>query len=495
MSGSEMKMPELSDVGLYGLAVMGQNFALNMASHGFSVSVSNRSPAKVDATVERAKAEGNLPMKGFKDPKEFVKSLSKPRKVILLVQAGAAVDASIATLSEFMEEGDIIVDGGNEWFPNSQRRAKELEEKKILFVGMGISGGEEGARNGPSLMPGGPKEAFDALEPIITKCAAQVDGPCTTYLGNIGSGNYVKMVHNGIEYGDMQLIAEVYDILKHAAGMSNDELAATFEDWNTSELQSFLVEITAVIFSRKDDLTEDGYVVDKILDKTGMKGTGRWTIQEAAERSTAAPTMAAALDARYISGRKAERIEASKVLKGPGAMPKVPKEQLVEDMKAALYCSKICSYAQGMNLIKSASEHYEWGVNLGECARIWKGGCIIRAAFLDDIKRAYVRNPHLDNLLIDPDFSAQILERQAAWRRVVTLCIASGIAAPAMTASLSYFDSYRRARLPANLVQAQRDFFGAHTYERVDKEGTFHCLWDDTHKDIGDVAGRIAGEL
>ncbi|CAN0528601.1 unnamed protein product, partial [Ectocarpus sp. 12 AP-2014] len=259
--------------------------------------------------------------------------------------------------------------------------------------------------------------------------------------------------------------------------------------------QSFLIEITAVIFSRKDDLTDSGYVVDKILDKTGMKGTGRWTIQEAAERSTAAPTMSAALDARYISGRKAERVEAAKTLTGPTDIPKVSKEQLVEDIKAALYCSKICSYAQGMNLIKSASNHFEWGVDLGECARIWKGGCIIRAAFLDDIKRAYVRDPELDNLLVDPDFTAQILERQASWRRVVTLCVASGIAAPAMTASLSYFDSYRRARLPANLVQAQRDFFGAHTYERVDKEGTFHCLWDDTHKDIGDVTGRIAGEL
>ncbi|CAM9470284.1 unnamed protein product [Ectocarpus sp. 12 AP-2014] len=486
----------LSDIGLYGLAVMGQNFALNMASHGFSVSVCNRSPGKVDTTVERAKEEGDLPLVGFKEPKEFIESLAKPRKVLLLVQAGAAVDATIANLSEFMEEGDILVDCGNEWFPNSQRRAKELEPKKIMFVGMGISGGEEGARNGPSLMPGGPKEAFDALAPIITKCAAQVnDGPCTTYLGSIGSGNYVKMVHNGVEYGDMQLIAEVYDVLKHVAGMDNDELAATFGDWNTGELQSFLIEITAVIFSRKDDLTDSGYVVDKILDKTGMKGTGRWTIQEAAERSTAAPTMSAALDARYISGRKAERVEAAKTLTGPTDIPKVSKEQLVEDIKAALYCSKICSYAQGMNLIKSASNHFEWGVDLGECARIWKGGCIIRAAFLDDIKRAYVRDPELDNLLVDPDFTAQILERQASWRRVVTLCVASGIAAPAMTASLSYFDSYRRARLPANLVQAQRDFFGAHTYERVDKEGTFHCLWDDTHKDIGDVTGRIAGEL
>ncbi|CAM9112169.1 unnamed protein product [Discosporangium mesarthrocarpum] len=493
---AEESTPVLSDVGLYGLAVMGQNFALNMASHGFRVSVCNRSPDKVDATVARAKDEGDVPLVGFKDPQEFVMSLSTPRKIILLVQAGKPVDSTIGVLSEYMEEGDVLVDGGNEWFPNSQRRAEELAPKKIMFVGMGISGGEEGARNGPSLMPGGPKAAFDILEPIITKCAAQVDdGACTTYLGPIGSGNYVKMVHNGIEYGDMQLIAEVYDVLKHVAGMPNEELAATFESWNTGELQSFLIEITSKIFSKKDDKTDEGYVLDKILDKTGMKGTGRWTIQEAAERSTAAPTMAAALDARYLSGRKTEREKAAGVLSGPGSIPAVPKEQLVQDIKAALYCSKVCSYAQGMNLIKSASEHFDWGVDLGECARIWKGGCIIRAAFLDDIKAAYVRDPELPNLLVDPDFAAQLLERQSAWRRVVTLCVASGIAAPAMTASLSYFDSYRRARLPANLVQAQRDFFGAHTYERVDMEGTFHCLWDDTHKEIGDVAGRIAGEL
>ncbi|CAM9134684.1 unnamed protein product [Choristocarpus tenellus] len=489
-------MEALSDVGLYGLAVMGQNFALNMASHGFRVSVCNRSPEKVDATVERAKEEGDLPLVGFKDPKEFVMSLSTPRKIIILVQAGKPVDATIDVLSAHMEPGDVLVDGGNEWFPNSQRRGEELEAKSILFVGMGISGGEEGARNGPSLMPGGPKKAFDLLEPIITKCAAQVDdGPCTTYLGSIGSGNYVKMVHNGIEYGDMQLIAEVYDVLKNVAGLSNEELASTFESWNTGELQSFLVEITASIFGKKDDKTDEGYVVDKILDKTGMKGTGRWTVQEAAERSTAAPTMAAALDARYLSGRKDERIRAATVLSGPSEIPAVAKEQLVTDLKAALYCSKVCSYAQGMCLIKSASEHFEWGVDLGECARIWKGGCIIRAAFLDDIKRAYKIDSSLSNMLVDPFFASQLLERQAAWRRVVSLCVASGIAAPAMTASLSYFDSYRRARLPANLVQAQRDFFGAHTYERIDMEGTYHCLWDVTHKDIGDVSGRIAGEL
>jgi 6-phosphogluconate dehydrogenase len=481
--------------------------------------VSNRSPGKVDDTVARAKDEGNLPLTGHKDPKDFIavsaggpvssanltshprhpssiQSLVKPRKVIILVQAGAAVDSTIALLSESMEAGDIIVDGGNEWFPNSQRRAKELEPKGIMFVGMGVSGGEEGARKGPSLMPGGPKEAFDILEPIITKAAAQVDdGPCTTYLGGIGSGNYVKMVHNGIEYGDMQLIAEAYGVLKEVAGMDNEELAATFVDWNSTELESFLIEITGKILAKKDDLTSEGYVVDKILDKTGMKGTGRWTIQEAAEQSVAAPTMAAALDARYLSARKDERVAASAVLEGPAQFPKVLKKQLIADVQAALYCSKICSYAQGMCLIKAASEKNGWGIDLGECARIWKGGCIIRAGFLNNIKAAYVRNPNLANLLVDPEFAASITMRQNAWRRVVSLCVASGIPCPSMCSSLTYFDTYRRANLTANLVQAQRDFFGGHTYERIDREGAYHCLWDDSHKDIGDLSGRRAGEL
>mmetsp|Transcript_27636 Transcript_27636/g.36259 ORF Transcript_27636/g.36259 Transcript_27636/m.36259 type:complete len:486 (+) Transcript_27636:184-1641(+) len=485
----------MSQIGLYGLAVMGQNFALNMASHGFTVSVCNRSPAKVDTTVQRAVDEGNLPIQGFKDPEEFVKSLEKPRKVILLVMAGKPVDDTIELLSKHMEAGDVIVDGGNEWFPNSIRRAEALQETGIMFVGMGISGGEEGARNGPSLMPGGPKEAFDLLEPILTACAAQVDGPCTTYLGPIGAGNYVKMVHNGIEYGDMQLISECYDVLKVAGGLTNDELAATFTEWNGAELQSYLIEITAAIFAKRDDLTDEGFVVDKIMDKTGMKGTGRWTIQEAAERSVSAPTMSGALDARYISGRRDERIAASAILKGPTEIPAVDRNQLVEDVKQAMYAAKICSYAQGMCLIRAASDHHGWNVDLGECARIWKGGCIIRAVFLDSIKAAFDRDPNLPNLLVDPNFAAELNNRQPSWRRVVSLCVASGIACPSLAGSLNYFDSYRRERLPANLTQAQRDFFGGHTYERIDREGAFHCSWTDTHKDIGDVNQRTAGEL
>ncbi|KAG1708633.1 hypothetical protein DVH05_022259 [Phytophthora capsici] len=489
-------MADLSDIGLFGLAVMGQNFALNMASHGFKVSVCNRSPDKVDATVQRAKDEGNLPLVGFKEMKDFVASLARPRKVIILVVAGKPVDLTIAALSEFMEPGDIIVDGGNEWFPNSVRRASELEPKGIHFVGMGVSGGEEGARNGPSLMPGGPKEAFDALEPIITKCAAQVDdGACTTYLGPIGSGNYVKMVHNGIEYGDMQLIAEAYDILKIAGGLTNEELANVFDEWNKSELESFLIEITAQIFAKKDDLTDDGYVVDKILDKTGMKGTGRWTVQEAAERSIAAPTITASLDARYLSARKDERVFASKILSGPSEIPAVDKQQLIDDVRQALYASKICSYAQGLNLIREAGVQMGWNVDLGECARIWKGGCIIRAKFLDRIKSAYTKDASLISLLVDPDFAAELQARQYSWRRVVSLAVASGIPTPSFAGSLNYYDTFRRERLPANLTQAQRDFFGGHTYERTDREGLYHCAWSAAHHSIGDVSERIRGNL
>jgi 6-phosphogluconate dehydrogenase len=484
------------DIGLWGLAVMGQNFSLNMAEHGFRVCVGNRSPEKVTATVQRAKDEGNLPLIGSYSAKDFCSQLSKPRKIVILVQAGAPVDETIANLSAFLEPGDIIVDGGNEWYPNTIRRGEELAKQGILFVGMGISGGEEGARNGPSLMPGGPKEAYDALEPIITKCAAQVgDEACTGYLGPVGSGNYVKMVHNGIEYGDMQLIGEVYDILRRVVGLTNDEMAALFEEWNKGELSSFLIEITSKILAKKDDLTGQGQVVDYVLDKTGMKGTGRWTIQEAAEHSVAAPTLAASLDARYISGRKEERVAASKILEGPMTMPTFDKEQVLADLQAALYCAKVCSYAQGLGIIQAASDHHNWNVNLSSCARMWRGGCIIRAELLGKIQDALARNVNLPNVMVDPTFAAELNARHMAWRRVITLSIATGIACPALSASLTYYDQYRRESLSANLVQAQRDFFGGHTYERTDRSGTFHTAWTEAHKDIGDLAGRVAGEL
>ncbi|KAL9180275.1 hypothetical protein ACHAXT_008245 [Thalassiosira profunda] len=487
------------DVGLYGLAVMGQNFALNMASHGFKVCVGNRSPSKVELTVARAKDEGDLPLVGSSDVEDFVKQLSKPRKVIILVMAGKPVDDTIAKLTQYMEAGDVIVDGGNEWFHNTLRRSKELEAKGIHFVGMGISGGEEGARNGPSLMPGGPKVAYDMIEPIITKCAAQVhDGPCTGYLGPAGAGNYVKMVHNGIEYGDMQLIGEVYDIMRNVLKLSNEEMAAAFAEWNKSELESYLIEITATILGKKDDVTGEGYVVDKVLDKTGMKGTGRWTIQEAAERSVAAPTMAASLDARYISARKDERVKASSILKGPemtAAEIPVHKGQLLDDLKAALYAAKVCSYAQGLGIIKAASDDMHWNVNLSDCARMWKGGCIIRAALLQKIQDALARDKNLPNLLQDPVIAGEINDRTAAWRRVAVVAIGYGVSTPSLCASLNYFDSYRRSSLPANLTQAQRDFFGGHTYERTDRDGVFHTAWTDAHKSIGDISERKAGEV
>ena len=368
-----------------------------------------------------------------------------------------------------MEAGDTIIDGGNEWFPNTIRRGAELAPRGINYMGMGVSGGEEGARHGPSLMPGGPRASYDHLKPILEAISAKTDsGPCVTYIGELGSGNYVKMVHNGIEYGDMQLIAEAYDILKNVGGLTNEELAAVFADWNRGELDSFLIEITAKIFARKEDDGSGRYIVDAVLDKTGAKGTGAMTVKEAADRGIASPTIAASLDARYLSSLKAERVIAATILRGPEALPRVDKAALIEDVRAALYSAKICSYAQGMNLIREASKQLGWTVDLGECARIWKGGCIIRAKFLDRIKRAYDANPKLANLLVDPDFAAEVNARQGAWRRVVSLCVASGIACPSFSASLGYFDQYRRARLPANLTQAQRDFFGSHTYERVD---------------------------
>ena len=406
-------------------------------------------------------------------------------RVIILVKAGSPVDATIDGLLEFMEPGDIIIDGGNEWYENTERRAAKVAERGIRYLGMGVSGGEEGARNGPSLMPGGDKAAFDAIEAVITKVAAQVDdGPCTMYVGPGGAGNFVKMVHNGIEYGDMQLISEAYDVLKTVGGLTNEELAAAFTEWNAGELSSFLVEISAIIFAKPDDRGE-GAIIDKILDKTGMKGTGKWTVQQAADLSVAAPTIEASLDARFLSGLKDERVAAAAVFDGLGVGAPAPppgaavdKAALVAKVRSALYAAKICSYAQGMNIIRAKSEAQGWGIDLGSLARIWKGGCIIRAAFLDDIRAAYAADPALPSLLVDPFFAKGLADRQAAWREVVALAVSSGVAVPGMTASLAYFDTYRRARTPANLVQAQRDFFGSHTYERTDGQaGWFHTLW------------------
>uniref|UniRef100_A0A7S3E2N1 6-phosphogluconate dehydrogenase, decarboxylating n=1 Tax=Chloropicon laureae TaxID=464258 RepID=A0A7S3E2N1_9CHLO len=483
---------KLSQLGLVGLAVMGQNLALNVASKGFSISVYNRSYAKTEQCVKRAAKEdlaANLT--GYDDLEAFVQSLERPRNVVLLVKAGAPVDGTIESLLTYLEPGDAIIDGGNEWYQNTEMRQKKvLEEKGILYMGMGVSGGEEGARNGPSMMPGGNKDVWDRVKPVLSKVAAQVDdGPCVTYIGKGGSGNFVKMVHNGIEYGDMQLIAEAYDVLKTLGGLTNAELEACFSEWNKGELESFLVETSATIFAKKDDQQPqeaNEYLVDKILDKTGMKGTGKWTVQQAAELSVAAGTVAASLDARFLSGLKSERVEASEFyakigLGEPKPLEAVEKQQLMSDVRQALFASKICSYAQGMNIIKAKSLEEEWDIPLGELARIWKGGCIIRAGFLDQIKDAYQSNPELKNLLMDPNFANALVTRQSAWRRVVAMAVQSGVSVPGMSNSLAYFDSYRRHSLPANLVQAQRDFFGSHTYQRIDKPETewFHTLWSD----------------
>ena len=491
-----MALEATCDVGLYGLAVMGQNFALNMASKGFRVAVCNRSPEKVDITVTRAADEGELPLQGFKDPADFVASIKRPRRVMMLVMAGKPVDDTISLLSLHLEEGDVLVDGGNEWFPNTIRRGADLKDLGIHFVGMGVSGGEDGARHGSSLMPGCDKVVFDLLEPILNECAAQVGGDaCTTHCGPLGAGNYVKMVHNGIEYGDMQLIAEVYDALKVAGGLDNEALKRCFEDWNESELQSYLIEITAVILGKETSDGSGAYVVDQIVDQTGMKGTGRWTVQEAAEQSAPCPTLTSALDARYLSARKEERVEASITLLGPSEIPQVDIGQLVDDAKQALYMAKVCSYAQGMELIRAASEAHDWQINRAECARIWKGGCIIRAAFLDRIQAAFTKNPDLSNLMMDSSFAAELNSRQLATRRFVTLAMSCGVPVPALSASLCYFDSYRRARLPANLTQAQRDFFGGHSYKKVGEEGDFHTAWTDAHHDLGSLKERNTGNL
>lgn len=474
----------VADIGMVGLAVMGQNLALNLADKGFTVAVHNRSASKVRDTVSRAASE-NLSERiiGREDMGEFVKSLARPRKVIMLVKAGAPVDATITALRELLDEGDLIIDGGNEFYTNTERRGKELAERGILYMGMGVSGGEEGARYGPSLMPGGERAAWDLVSEMFTKVAAQVDGEaCVTYIGPGGAGNYVKMVHNGIEYGDMQLIGEAYDLLRNVGGLSPEEISTVFAEWNDAELKSFLVEITTSILKTKDDVVIDGtYLIDRVLDKTGSKGTGMWTIQEAAARAIPAPTMAAALEARYLSALKEDRVSASSVLAGPS--PSVQKDPefskaLVADVRKALYASKICSYAQGMNLIRQAGLDGEWDLDLGKIAKIWKGGCIIRAKFLDRIKAAYDRNAKLESLLVDAEFAEELASAQDSWRRVVTIAVANGVAVPSMSGSLAYYDAYRRSVLPSSqMVQAQRDFFGSHTYKRTDDGATYHTRW------------------
>ncbi len=466
----------MADFGVIGLGVMGRNLALNVADHGFPVAVWNRTVEAVDKFVAENPGQ---PLTGARTPELLVKSLVRPRRILLLVQAGAAVDETIDRLKPLLERDDILIDGGNTWFEDTRRREAALRGSGIRFFGMGVSGGEEGARYGPSLMPGGERAAYEHVKPILEAIAAKTDsGPCVTWIGPDGAGHFVKMVHNGIEYGDMQLIAEAYDLLRTTLGLGAGEIASAFEEWNRGPLESFLIELTARVLKVQDPETGRP-LVDLVLDKAGQKGTGKWTAQVALDLGVPVPTIAAAVDARLLSSMKDERVAASQRLRGPQATPPPARAPMIWSVRDGLWAAKICSYAQGMALIRAASQTHGWGIDLGELARIWKGGCIIRARLLDSIHRAWKRNPDLRNLLLDDEFRDAVEGAHPNWRRALAAAIAAGVPVPAMSASLAYFDAYRSARLPQNLTQAQRDAFGAHTYERTDhpERGFVHTEW------------------
>jgi 6-phosphogluconate dehydrogenase len=466
-----------ADIGLVGLAVMGENLVLNIESRGYTVAVFNRTVDKVDAFINgRAKGKKII---GTRSIEELVGSLKKPRKVMMMVKAGKPVDDFIALLTPHLEEGDIIIDGGNSHFEDSTRRTKSLKEKGLLFVGTGVSGGEEGALKGPSVMPGGSVAAWPHVKPIFQGIAAKVadETPCCDWVGDDGAGHFVKMVHNGIEYGDMQLTCEAYQIMKQLLGMSAHEMHLVFKKWNSGDLDSYLIEITRDILAYDDD---DGKpLVDKILDTAGQKGTGKWTSVTALDLGTPLTLISEAVYARCLSAIKEERVEASKVLHGPVPGFDGDRGGFLDDLEKGLYASKIVSYAQGFSLMRAAAEEYEWKLNYGSIALMWRGGCIIRSAFLGKIKEAFDRSPGLRNLLLDPFFREKIESSQASWRRVIMQAVANGIWVPAFSTALNYFDGYRADRLPANLLQAQRDYFGAHQYERVDKPRGefFHTNW------------------
>jgi len=461
-------------IGLIGLAVMGENLALNIAGKGFSIAVYNRTSSKTKDFI--AKHQG-LPLAGTFSLQDLVNMLQRPRKILMMVKAGDPVDALIEALLPLLETGDILIDGGNSYFADTRRRTLSLAEKGIRYFGVGVSGGEEGALKGPSLMPGGDCEAYSELAPILTSIAARVsDGPCCSYVGPDGAGHYVKMVHNGIEYGDMQLIAEAYYVMRHILNLSPIEQSKIFKTWNQGHLNSYLIEITGNILSRLDEETKLP-MVDIILDSAGQKGTGKWTTQSALDLGVPVPTITEAVFARCLSSYKTERLAASKTLPGPSVKIDVDRSEFINAIHDALYASKICSYAQGFALLHTASKKYNWNLQFGEIALLWRGGCIIRAQFLEKIKEAFARNPKLPNLLVDPYFTSELSRLQDGWRKVVATCKQQGIPIPAFSASLDYFDAYRQAVLPANLIQAQRDYFGAHTYERTDREGIFHTNW------------------
>ncbi len=471
-------MTELCDIGLVGLAVMGENLALNIESRGYSIAVYNRTTSKVDELLAgRAKGKKFV---GCHTLEDLVANLSRPRKVMLMVKAGPAVDDLIETLLPLLEPGDIIIDGGNTYYADTERRTKYVEGKGLLYIGTGVSGGEEGALKGPSMMPGGSRDAWPAVKPIFQAIAAKVgpkgDIPCCEWVGPRGAGHYVKMVHNGIEYGDMQLICEAYFMMRESLGLSNDQLFGVFAEWNRGELDSYLIEITRDIFSVKDP-EGDGYLVDKIMDRAGAKGTGKWMSQLALDHGVPSTLVTEAVYARCLSAMKDQRVRASKVLKGPSAKYSGDRKQFIEQIRQALYASKICSYAQGFVQLQAAAAEYDWPLNYGDCALLWRGGCIIRAVFLDRIKEAFDADPKLENLLLAPYFAEACAKAQDAWRHVVGNAATLGIPVPAFATALAYYDGYRRERLPANLLQAQRDYFGAHTYERLDKPGTFHTDW------------------
>src|SRR5690625_3555921 len=455
-------------IGVIGLAVMGKNIALNIESRGYSVAVFNRTYEKTQSFLENEAKEKNFT--GAETIEEFVNTLEKPRKILLMVKAGPATDATIESLLPHLDKGDILIDGGNTLYEETIRRNKKLDESGVHFIGTGVSGGEEGALNGPSMMPGGQREAYEMVAPIFEAISAKVDGDaCVTYIGQDGAGHFVKMVHNGIEYGDMQLIAESYYILKHVLGMDAQELHEVFEEWNEGELDSYLIEITAEIFTKTDDETGKP-IVDVIMDKAGQKGTGKWTSKKALDLGVPLPLITESVFARFISSLKDERVKASKVLNGPVSEAYAwDKKELIEVIRKALYMSKICSYAQGFAQMRAQSEENDWNLQYGDIAMIWRGGCIIRAQFLQKIKDAYDREADLPNLLLDPYFKEIVEEYQYALREVVSVAMKHGIAVPAFASAVAYYDSYRTADLSANLIQAQRDYFGAHTYERKDR--------------------------
>ncbi len=469
-------MEKLADIGLIGLAVMGENLVLNMESHGYTVAVFNRTVEKVDRFVNgRGKGKNFI---GAHSIEELVKSLKRPRKIMMLVKAGQAVDDFIEKIIPYLEPGDIIIDGGNTHFPDTNRRTEYVESKGFLYIGTGVSGGEEGALKGPSIMPGGSNKAWQEIKPIFQDISAKVEdgSPCCDWVGENGAGHFVKMVHNGIEYGDMQLICEAYQIMKEYVGMSPDEMHEVFAEWNKGELDSYLIEITRDILGYKED---GEALVEKILDTAGQKGTGKWTGISALDLGVPLTLIGEAVFSRCLSAQKDERVEASKVLSGPKPVFTGDKKTFVEDIKHALLASKIVSYAQGYVLMREAAKEHGWELNYGGIALMWRGGCIIRSAFLGKIKEAFDNNPGLANLLLDPYFKEKVDTAQAGWRRVVGAAVANGIPAPAFSTALSYYDGYRAERLPANLLQAQRDYFGAHTYERVDKPRGefFHTNW------------------